>query len=453
MEFTLMSSNNVFEIIELVASNDSKNAKIEILRELSEEEPALVRVLKYAYDPLVSFGMLNIDAKPAGEAEFNEDTWSVLQDLYERNLTGSTAKRVVQEMLREMSPESCELFLRILRKDLQCGISVSTINKAIPGCIRKMGYMRCQLMHDVSIDDWEVEKGSYVQLKADGMFLNMIYENCELTFTTRKGFSFPMPETYLDKFKAELSEIEGNFVLHGELLVYRDGVLLTRKEGNGILNSILKGGRLEPDLSLEYVVWDIVPTEVFFGGRTSHTYEVRWANLQILLETMGSELIKPIETYEVFSEKDARAYFKQFLSQVKEGAVWKALKGKWKDGNSAYQIKLKDVREADMRVCGYTPGTGKNANLFGSLLLMTDDGNVSCAASGITDALREQIVREGYWIGQIVTVLFNELIQDKKTGEWSLFLPRSPELRLDKHDTDTLLTLQSQVSEDDPIEL
>jgi hypothetical protein len=51
--------------------------------------------------------------------------------------------------------------------------------------------------------------------------------------------------------------------------------------------------------------------------------------------------------------------------------------------------------------------------------------------TGFTDKEREEMFDQKY-IGRVGTIAYNEKIQDKKLGEWSLFLPRWIELREDK---------------------
>ena len=93
--------------------------------------------------------------------------------------------------------------------------------------------------------------------KMDGMYANGNILD-DLQFVSRQGSVMPM-----EHFKAiadSVKDING-YQTHGELLVKQDGKILPRTTSNGILTSILKGGKFEDNQVPVYVVWDIIPIE------------------------------------------------------------------------------------------------------------------------------------------------------------------------------------------------
>jgi DNA ligase-1 len=98
---------------------------------------------------------------------------------------------------------------------------------------------------------------------------------------------------------------------------------------------------------------------------------------------------------------------------------------------------MKAELEADLRVTGFLPGTGKYEGKIGSLLVESADGKVkSAVGTGLDD--EERSCDPSEFLGKIVAVKYNALITDKKTGLKSLFLPVFIEVRLDKTVADTL---------------
>jgi ATP-dependent DNA ligase len=98
---------------------------------------------------------------------------------------------------------------------------------------------------------------------------------------------------------------------------------------------------------------------------------------------------------------------------------------------------MKAELEADLRVTGFLAGSGKYAGKIGSLLVESADGKVkSAVGTGLDD--EERSYDPSVFIGQIVAVKYNAMIEDKKTGAKSLFLPVFVEVRDDKTVADVI---------------
>ena len=98
---------------------------------------------------------------------------------------------------------------------------------------------------------------------------------------------------------------------------------------------------------------------------------------------------------------------------------------------------MKAELEADLYCTGITPGTGKYHGKIGSLECHSKGGTVVVnVGTGLNDDERSWDPTE--FIGKIVSVKYNALIDDKKTGQKSLFLPVFVEIRDDKKTPDVL---------------
>jgi len=421
-----MNSDEIYELLEVVGSEDSKNVKIELLKEFMQDGD-FERVLKYAYNPFKRFYMQRLKPLRAGASgEFSEQTWNVLDRLSSRDLSGYEAVGVCNDTMSALSEASESLFLRILKKDLRAGFSAKSINKAKRGTVPVAPYMRASLPNRGTLKDFDWSAGVYSQEKLDGSFASVIKDKKSVSVFTRTGKQYPHNlAEYLD------IEMPQGQHIHGELLIGDGDEVLDRKTGNGILNSIMQGGDLDGDRTILFVAWYMVYSTTVEDNAPSEYYSERFARLgdETDCAVVASKL--------VYSMEEAMKHYDTVVANGGEGTILKTPTMLWKNHTSPHQVKLKQENEADLVVLGLNEGTGKNAETFGSLLCATADGDMEVSVSGFTDSQRVEISKSvDEWIGEIIAVRYNEKITDRN-GNNSLFLPRFVERRTDKTVADT----------------
>jgi len=271
------------------------------------------------------------------------------------------------------------------------------------------------------------------QTKMDGMRFNAIVENGQVSYRSRAGKELELFGALDDdvRYWATLFDC----VLDGELLMMGgDGRPMDRKTGNGLLTKFQKGtGTAELATQIRAVVWDVIPLMYFRAGQCLLSYEERLK----LLGTDSHGHVNVARSHTVRSMEDAQALYQQKLAEGEEGLVLKDPRGPWEDKRVKHQVKMKAELEADLRVTGFIPGSGKFEGKIGSLLVESADGKVKTAVgTGLNDEERSLPFLEFY--NKIVSVKYNALIDDKKTGQKSLFLPVFVEIRGDKTVADTL---------------
>ena len=447
-----ITSNDVFSIVESIGATSSKNDKVALVEQHSEHE-LFRRVLVYTLDPLKTFNIRPSD--PAltsnyklGGAFFDEQTWKLLDDLSARNITGNAAIEAVEAEFARLTPESSKLLWRVINKDFRAGFSESTVNKAIKDLIPEFPYMRCCLPKDAKLSDFSWTEGVYSQEKADGMFANVDFEATGIVrITSRNGTPYPT-----DQFADFLADVEATlepgYQHHGELLVVKNGEILAREIGNGILNSVQQGGLFAPDEKPIYKIWDRIElTSVVPKGKDSHPYKKRFAGLQALVSKSTSDSIQLIETRIVHSLAEAYKHYGEMLALGREGTIIKDGNAIWRDGTSKQQVKLKLEAECDLMIVGFTDGKGKNKALFGSIVVQSSDGLLEVGVSGFTDKKRKEINdKRKELLNTIMTVRFNDIMYPSEEGKLhSLFLPRSVEFRSDKSTADSLQRVIDQL--------
>lgn len=444
-----MKSNTIFYQLEAVADCPGKKDKVSLLRSHLQDVDFL-RVAVYAYDPFRTFGLATRPQMVSvGLGEFTTDTWSLLDGMSNRTITGSAAVKALTSELQRLSPESGELLWRIVNKDLRAGFGPATINSVRPGEIAEFPYMRCTLPEKSNMASWRWSDGIYSQLKADGSFANVNKDHAgQVWITTRQGTMYP--DNVLGIEQEIRHHLDPGLQTHGELTVYEGGKLLPRQVGNGILNSLAQGGVLAPNQHVVFDAWDQIPlVAVVPKGSYSKPYVRRYEELagQVFM----AEQLQVVETRIVHSKAEAYGHYREMLAQGLEGTVCKHPGMVWYDTGSSGnkdQVKLKLQADFELRITGFkegAPGT-KTAATFGSLLCHSEDRTLEVGVSGLTDELRAKIHNNrDYWLDQIITVRGNGIMTpDKDHDTHSIFLPRFVEHRQDKTSADTLEQIRDQ---------
>ena len=431
---------SVFDIIKTIKETSSTNAKIQFVKENISRE--LYDTFRLAYDPLIVFGIKVLPSIETynGEISFTDALEMVESKIANKNRSISHIEEITK-ILSLCSEEDASVIGKILLKNLDCGMSAVNFNKAIKGTTYEPIFdypcMLASAYSEKGMSKLNIEGGVFVQEKCDGMRFNAIIENGIVNFFGRSG----KPITILDdEFKQQfIDTFPSNCMVDGELLVKRNGEILDRKTGNGILNKCVRGTvSKEESKEICCVVWDIVPLEDFRNGLCEMSYYERFHKLLSIFLMNEPSKISSVYSELVYSKNEIEKVFQRYLSNGKEGVIVKSTTNKWKNVRATDQIKLKAEEECDLRVVGYEVGAGKYYGMLGALICESECGKLQVGVgTGFTDKERKEITEESV-IGKIVTVGYNMLIDDKKRETKSLFLPKFIEIREDKSVADTL---------------
>lgn len=447
-----MNSSQILKTIDAIAAESSKNAKQSMLG-VAAKDPDFVRVLEFAYNPFKTYGLRKLPigkAHPGYKPGFDEKTWEILDCLIDRRLSGLNALTVVEAEIDALDEDSAELLRRIIRKDLRAGFSESTINKVVKGLIPEFPYMRCSLPKDTDLAKWPWERGVISQEKADGMFANVDHEGGGLvSIRSRQGTEFPM-DKFADVAEEVRTRLLPNTQNHGEFLVLRDGDVLPRQEGNGVMNHVLNGGDFAPNEKPVFMVWDQIPLScVVPKGKCETPYSKRLTTIITQLKAVAGDSIRVIPTKIVKSLADAKLHAVAFMKEGKEGSVIKHPDAIWKDTTSKEQVKIKLEFEVDLEIVAINPGSvgTKNEGRAGAFACQSSDGLLKVDVTVKNEAMRDDVdAHPEKWIGGIIGVVANDIMPPSASNEFfSLFLPRMVETHLrDKSRADDLKRIQAQ---------
>lgn len=447
-----MNSIEILHGLNAVAADSTKTGKQTLLSEYLKDDQ-FRDVVQYALDPFVNYGV-----RPgrytgfAGNFNFTNQTFKLLDDLSTRALTGNAAAAAIEAEFKRLDIDSAELLWRVLNKDLRAGFSESTCNKIVKGMFKSFPYMRCSLMSDVDLNTWDWANGIISQEKADGQYTNFNNVNGITAGVVLQGRSGEkLPYEGFERIHQLVAQLSTGSQTHGELVVIApDGSVCPREIGNGMINKVRQGGHWAPGHTPRMLVWDQIPLEaVQPKGKYEVGYVTRLRELSKQVQVIGDPQIQVIETRIVRSLQDAFAHYLSILEKGGEGTIIKRLDLIWQDHTSKGQIKLKLEARCELRVKGYKEGKEgkKTADTFGSLALESEDGYLKVNCSGMSDDLRKAINddREGH-LDLVVSVTFNGIMYPKRGKlNASLFLPRLDEIRSDKTVADTFEEIEKQV--------
>jgi len=402
----------------------------------------LRRVLFLALDPFTQFYIRKIPNYIPGPTSTNRSTMMLegaldnQEQISKRVVTGNAAINHLKMILESVTADDAYVIERIIEKDLRCGVSEATVNKIWPGLIPTYPVTLASGFDEKVMA--KISYPAYVQLKLDGMRFNAIVNNGKVEFRSRNGKHIDL----LGNLEQEFLFMAGSesCVFDGELVV-RDGQgIMNRQKGNGILNKAVKGTISPMEASMVHAtIWDIIPLSAFQQGVYKTSYQERFGKLQQLVLPGRISLI---ENRVVNTEDEAHELFQEYFNKGEEGIILKDINAPWEDKRVKHQVKFKGELECDLLCMDWQEGTGKNVGKLGALVLTSADGVVKVnVGSGFTDEQRDKYTKENT-VGKVVAVKYNARIQDKKTGQTSLFLPVFLELREDKTDADISIDIK-----------
>ena len=439
------SLKTALSILTELAQNPSIKVKEAIINR-EKNNTVLREVFAAAYDPTISYYIKKI---PAYKAAGKGDLYTAIKDLSalaQRKVTGQAGIDFLKKTLEALSEDDATVVVRIIDRDLKCGTSDSIASRTWKGLVPEFPYMRCSLLKGVKkIDKWDWKGGIYSQLKGDGMFCNTDLVDGGAVMSSRSGKVFP-GAPFADMLNDAVSAFPQDHRIIGEMLVERNGAILPRQIGNGILNSVAQGDTFEKGDRPVLMVWDIIPSQFAVpSGRYSVPYKQRFEALKKYLAKPKKSVIL-IPTRMVHSMAEAYAHYFELVKEGLEGSIIKNPAGDWFDGTSKDQVKLKVECDVDLKITGFNPGNGKNAHLFGSIAVETSDGKLKVSVPGFSDKDRLAIHKNrDALVGTIMTVTFNSIMPPSGNNKfYSLFLPRCCELRTDKMKADSLVRVQEQ---------
>lgn len=268
------------------------------------------------------------------------------------------------------------------------------------------------------------------QLKFDGVRLITKIRDDIPTFYTYNGSEVPLPKLKRQLFDARL----GNIMLDGEIIT-GGGRAGTRPKVAGMINSALHGNPINEDI-LNLALFDSMHIKDFEDKCCADDYMHRYRKAHeyaIQANKAGTYGIPLARNMQVGSPKEVEELSEQLFADGFEGLILKPQYHRYVFNRSNKWVKIKEVKTVDLVCTAVTPGTGKYEGMIGALVCYGEvEGKIVNVkvGSGLNDNDRARSPE--HYQHKIIEVKYNSIIQDNRTGEWSLFLPRFVAIRFDK---------------------
>ena len=408
----------IIEIINQLKSTSSTNDKIAILKSNANNEN-FKKVLYYTYNNSLQYGFSEKKLREllANITQLNEITWNngfdMIEKLASENINNSLRVDVIT-FLSTKSVEEQDLWIYILTKDLKCGISSKIINKAIPKLIPEFNIQQAY-----PLDKYPFKKKEWFVLEEKLNGINCSYVNGIML--SRQGKEI----INLSHLTKELEQLSfKNYYFNGELVRHNEGELTNGenfRETTSIVNS-----DAEDKTNIDLIVFDLLPLEEFYDGKSKLKYKDRLNQLKQLKQEAEEKGLVHLYIPKIYYEGDDNTVIDKYLDQAtredKEGLMC-IKNGVWKNKRSSTILKVKKFMNADCEIIGYEEGTGRLEGKLGSFII-DYKGNKVNVGSGYTDEERIEFWKnKDDYIGRILQVKFKEESKDKKTGLVSIQFP------------------------------
>ena len=385
---------------------------------------------RLALDPMITFGLKQIPEKTDEDgAGLDWDSFTlIVTGFVNRSFTGNLARDTVANMMKSATKAQWNgWYRRILIKDLRCGVSEKTINKAVekewPEYV--VPIFSCQLAHDSANHEGKVRGSRLIEVKLDGVrVITIVYPDGRVDQFSRNGKELVNFPHVKEQFRKTVTGITEPTVFDGEIMSssFQDLMKQVHRKSDVKANdAVLHLFDYLPLANFEQGSWDVSQQ-----NRSSklRAWKDLWAEETPNIEIVGQELVDLDTNQGTIRYKEINA---QAVAGGYEGIMIKDPEAGYECKRSVSWLKLKPFIEVSLAVVAVEEGTGKNIGRLGALVCEgEDDGRriLVNVGSGFTDdqriafwAARAEIV------GHIVEVRADAITQNQD-GTYSLRFPR-----------------------------
>lgn len=425
--------NNAWEVIKTLEATNSRLEKEAIIASVIDNDDFFEGCL-WALDNLKTFGVKQVPEKTDGNGK--GVPWSnfvnVLNDLVNRNISGNVARNTIKQIMDEATIDQWNYwYRRILVKDLQCGVSVKTLNKAIPK--ERAGYkipvFSCQLAEDGKNFPNKMQGKKLCQVKLDGVrVLSVVYPSGRVDQFSRNGKELSNFNLIKDQLKKVSSSLTEPMVFDGEVM---------SASFQDLMKQVFRKSSVDTSDAVLYV-FDMIPLNDFLSGiykkpqleRSEQLIEWKNNNINISnIEVLYHEVVD-LDTKEGYIR--LQEINKKALENKYEGIMLKDIGAFYENKRTTSWLKMKPFIEVSLVINDVIEGTGKYKNSMGAIECSGEDSgyfiNVS-VGSGFTDDMRNLVWnRKDEVVGYVVEIIADAITQNKDKT-YSLRFPRFKSFR------------------------
>lgn len=340
------------------------------------------------------------------------------------NNINDTLRNLTYQYINSLRPVEREIAIRVLTKDLRCGISVKTINKALPNFIPTFSVM---LAETYKPNKTKLQEDKFIiTTKLDGIRCIIKIKNKQIKFFTRQGKLIEGLVEIQEDIQKVVDKGLDNLVLDGELLMDNKEELLSQdlfQETDKILKK--KGEKR----NIVFNAFDYLYASDFENDNDNTPCYLRKQRLQQLIDTFNFSHIVYVEPLYIGEDINQINYWlEEITSKGGEGVMINLYNKPYSCKRTSNLLKLKKVQEADVRVVKLIEGEKGSEGKLGAIVIQFEHENKLYTCRCGSGFNKEEIVK--YWnnqellLNKIVTIRYYGISQDSKTGLYALRLPR-----------------------------
>ena len=367
----------------------------------------LREILKFIFNPYFKthISTAKLDKAPIYSAYPIPSTPEEMMQYLVEHATGDRETCGIAKTWIHADSETAWLRTAIVTQELQIGVSVTTLNKVFGSSF--IPKISCMLGTPVDKVSERQQKWPYIITeKLDGVRRLLIKQHGDIKMYSRNGHE----DTGLFEIIEEAKHLPDNYVYDGELLAdgdFKDSIA-QRQATNSIANK--KGQRS----GLTFNVFDMVPVNEFFNGRSFNGTNIRKSMLAAVLQDPTGIMVHPdpeqymqymMAMYENFDFKviksvpilgiahcmeDVEPIVSTIWDAGREGVMLNAFTAPYENKRTKTLVKMKKTITYVLRIEGFVEGTNKYEDMLGSLVTEYRDCMLQ-VGSGFTDFERYDI--------------------------------------------------------------
>ena len=429
--------NAVLKLVEL-KNIQGKNDKVAYIT-ANKDDTEFLYLLRVLLDDTFVLGVKTIPedwyTNSVGRLGSKSTEFKQLIEYLRNNNRSTKTLDTVKQFLATCNRQEAVLYAGIITKTLKLGVTVKSVNKALPEPLAvKFTLQKADPFVESKVD-WS--KGYVLgEEKYDGVRCAIFVDDGNTTAFTYNGKLVELKSigTALKKLCKDMGVDQ--MVFDGELMSSKQ-----RVSTSGMVNKLIKKPEDNSDDDLYLQIFHFMTMEEFKNQDCKSTNEEVAKKLSALdANGSGNSKIKFSVAYFLRDMKEVDVAFATVRARGGEGLMIKKPDAYYEWKRTATWLKLKSIYSTTLKVTDvYLAGPDtKYKGLVGGLVCETKDKKLIVnVGSGLSDDDRIHFLEAAKIIGQLIEVAFTDLNFDED-GNIFLDFPRYKGVRFDKNEADTL---------------
>lgn len=321
--------NLIRSIVDQIKQSSTQEQKLQILQKYNKES-LFKRILFFAYNPMIQFDMDDFESTTKGRdggmgiSKFLH----ILDDIIKNQLTKQESIFACKIAMSHINDIEADIFLGILKKDLNLDLELSTINEAYDDMIP--GY---PLQHVSEFDPMRSKFTfpAVAQRMSHGMRINIVVKGNVVQFRNKQGEIFHEFDRFADQFKTLAQS--GSMVF--------DGHAVKIDSNNKPILNLTDEEIQNTDVDyVRFILWDSIRFDGFVEGKDTRIgYNWRFNGLEHMMFLAADKNTDPV--YGLPDQAIVNSVGEAIQISHKYPIILKDFSGTWRTGITQSEVLIK----------------------------------------------------------------------------------------------------------------